>query len=307
MNEVVIDNNNVENNIKRQYLFRPSAVENQSLLIQEFSSGGICGDVNNDGLFDVIITTPCKCRSTNIYIQKKDNNFAIATHKYGLTNIPAGLDAVWVDYNNDGKLDLCTIIEGYLKIFKNIDNNNNNFLEINLKGKNIVGTTVALYSDNLNVTRTVTSGRGILMQDPLRLHFGLDRFTSIDSLIVHWPSGHTERLLNVVANRIITISQNQHDDDTYLNLQLISVHPNPASDRVFFELFLLQPSNVKLEIYSLNGDRIIAKHYSETTIGTNIVEWDGKNSDGSLIPQGVYLFYLSDDKSKQYGKLTITR
>ena len=55
----------------------------------------------------------------------------------------------------------------------------------------------------------VRGGASYLSQNDLRLHFGLEKRTKIDSLEVHWPSGKVDKVTNLNVNRILTIKEGQ--------------------------------------------------------------------------------------------------
>ncbi len=43
----------------------------------------------------------------------------------------------------------------------------------------------------------------------MRLHFGLEKRTKVDSIQVRWPSGTVDKISGVGVNRIITIKEGQ--------------------------------------------------------------------------------------------------
>jgi hypothetical protein len=43
----------------------------------------------------------------------------------------------------------------------------------------------------------------------MRLHFGLEKRSKVDSIQVRWPSGTVDKIANVGVNRIITIKEGQ--------------------------------------------------------------------------------------------------
>jgi hypothetical protein len=51
------------------------------------------------------------------------------------------------------------------------------------------------------------AGSGYLSQDDGRLHFGLGAATSIDKLIVHWPSGREQTLEKLSVDRVLTVEE----------------------------------------------------------------------------------------------------
>jgi hypothetical protein len=42
--------------------------------------------------------------------------------------------------------------------------------------------------------------------DP-RIHFGLGRHPRIDSLVIAWPSGHTDKLIDVPIDTIVAVKE----------------------------------------------------------------------------------------------------
>jgi hypothetical protein len=48
---------------------------------------------------------------------------------------------------------------------------------------------------------------GYLSQDDGRLHFGLGAVTTIDKILVHWPSGREQTLEKLGVDRVLTIEE----------------------------------------------------------------------------------------------------
>jgi enediyne biosynthesis protein E4 len=55
----------------------------------------------------------------------------------------------------------------------------------------------------------VRGGASYLSQNDLRLHFGLGKAATIDSVEVLWPSGAVEKFSGVAADRIYTLVEGQ--------------------------------------------------------------------------------------------------
>ena len=54
-------------------------------------------------------------------------------------------------------------------------------------------------------TEEIHSGGSYLSQNDLRVHFGLDKAATIDSVEIHWPSGAIDRLKNLPANQFYSV------------------------------------------------------------------------------------------------------
>ena len=69
------------------------------------------------------------------------------------------------------------------------------------------GALVKLYAGGAIMTRQVQAAGGYLSQSSNVLHFGLGERTQLDRVEIRWPSGVEQRLENVAANQIITITE----------------------------------------------------------------------------------------------------
>jgi enediyne biosynthesis protein E4 len=52
-----------------------------------------------------------------------------------------------------------------------------------------------------------TAGSGYLSQDEGRVHFGLGGSTKIDKLVVRWPSGREQALVNLDVDRVVLVEE----------------------------------------------------------------------------------------------------
>lgn len=79
-------------------------------------------------------------------------------------------------------------------------------------------------------------------------------------------------------------------------------YPNPFNPTTKIGYSLPKSSYVTLTIYDLNGKEItklLDNHVS--SVGTNYVEWNGKNAKGNLASSGVY-FYKIEARSMETGR-----
>lgn len=70
------------------------------------SGGGIMDDFDNDGLFDLVVTSWAPSEPMAFYRNKGDGTFEDRTQAAGLDRQQGGLYCVQADYNNDGRTDI---------------------------------------------------------------------------------------------------------------------------------------------------------------------------------------------------------
>lgn len=249
-------------------------VENSGIQFEETHAGGTWGDINNDGLQDLIITTFYGCRYIDLYTQKSDNTFENKTFEYGLQGIVTGRDAVFVDFNNDGKLDLCVGNENRFRLYKNTKPmEDKNWIQIDLQAVNsnhhAIGARVSLTAGGQTYTQEVSAGRGVTMQKPYRLFFGIGQASRADEIVITWPDGNTDIFINMNANNIYLLKEGEGNNVIDEKLpDKISVYPNPANTILNID----SEKNIdKIEIYNITGNLIFSiNNVSETPLSVDV-------------------------------------
>jgi hypothetical protein len=209
------------------------------------------GDFDNDGDQDVFITSDS--RGTAFYRNNGHGMFLAAPSMNG----PAGgAGLVAGDYDNDGDLDV--FINGRVAAPAAVGLYRNdgaaagcNWVNIRLTGtasnRSALGARVMLKASiNGQPTwqlRTVSAQNSFQGQHDLRVHFGLNQATTIDSLVVVWPAGGRQRFGPLAPNRFYALTEGQGLNvvtatrPAELSLPLaVRVSPVPARDHIVVEL-----------------------------------------------------------------------
>jgi hypothetical protein len=147
--------------------------------------------------------------------------FSDVTKEWGLQIPSFSNGAVYTDLDNDGDLDyVANNINDEAFVFENTANSpekiNSNFLRIKLKGdeNNIkgLGAWVEIYYDQKKLIVYENSPyRGYLSTVDDVIHFGLGKATTIDSLVIKWPDGKKQIIINETANKTIVADKKNAD------------------------------------------------------------------------------------------------
>ncbi len=187
-------------------------------------------DYDNDGLLDLFVANGhlqenIALFSDSTYPQsdllfhntrRQDStyHFRNVSAEVGLTQLPKMVSrgAAFGDYDNDGDIDIFLNNSNQpATLLRNDGGNRNHWLTIQLIGTQTnasgIGTKIILKAGDLSLYKEVRSGASYLSQSDLRVHFGLEKRTEIDTLEIHWQSGHIERFSNLKSNQILRIKE----------------------------------------------------------------------------------------------------
>jgi hypothetical protein len=121
----------------------------------------------------------------------------------GFANPKIGRGAAYGDIDNDGDLDvLITTNQGPAYLYRNDQLAGNKSLRLRLSGtksnRSAIGANVKVfYGDGRIASRNVKSGSSYLSQSELPVTFGAGKHTSVQRLVVEWPSGAVQEFKNV--------------------------------------------------------------------------------------------------------------
>jgi hypothetical protein len=186
-------------------------------------------DLDNDGWLDVIAvsghvypqvdTLPSGARYREpkiLQMNQKDGTFCDASTQAGAAlrepQVSRGL-AVG-DLFNDGNMDVViNNLDGAPVVLKNHGVAGRHWVSFELAGTKsnrlAIGARLKLVAGGITQTEEIHSGGSYLSQNDLRVHFGLNQATKIDSLEIRWPSGKVETLKDLEADKFYSALEGQ--------------------------------------------------------------------------------------------------
>jgi hypothetical protein len=122
--------------------------------------------------------------------------------------------AAVADYDNDGDLDILVSNNGQpAQLLRNDGGNKYHWLEIFLVGtksnRDGVGARVKVVAGDLTQYDQRKGGMSFQSAQDPRLHFGLGKRETIDSIEIQWPSGMQTKLSNIKADQIVTLKEGE--------------------------------------------------------------------------------------------------
>ena len=152
-----------------------------------------------------------------LFRNKGKGKFEDVTDRVGtaLTQPIVGRGAAYIDFDNDGDLDVVlTTSNGPAKLLRNDNGNQNDMLRIKTIGtrsnRDGIGAKITVTtSEGLHLLKMVKSGSSYLSQSELPVTFGLGkpRANKGVSLDIVWPSGKKESAKNIQPNQFLTLQE----------------------------------------------------------------------------------------------------
>jgi hypothetical protein len=231
-------------------------------------------DFDNDGFVDVL------GGGAKIMFNQGNSTFAPVAYT-GLT-----MGAV-ADMNNDGFLD---IVNG--STIRYAVPNTNNWLKVALQGiqsnSNGIGARIEIYGAWGKQIRDIRSGEGFKYMGSLNAHFGLGQATTIDQVVIKWPSGTVDTFNNVTPNQMLNVVEGSTLGVNSFTTNAFTLYPNPVKNVITISLANTAISLKSAEIFDLNGRRVLESAITNNTI----------NVDKLAI--GTYILVVRDVNNKDY-------
>ncbi|MBR9915478.1 MAG: T9SS type A sorting domain-containing protein [Algicola sp.] len=261
------------------------------------------GDYDNDGDMDLFVGA--SSGSHKLMRNDGNGVFVDVTATANVSSAPTGHENVSYDFDNDGFLDIaCNGMILYGKgdmTFEDLDDTQinykngsfgdlnydgfidtyyngviymnattpNNWITINTVGvaSNIdgIGARVELYTNAGVQIRDVRSGEGFEFMSTLNTHFGIGSETTINSIVVYWPSGIIDTISNPTINTSLEIVEGStlSLENSFVNDLVI--YPNPTKD----ELNISSTTgldNAVYTVFDINGKRVMNAKLTQNTI-----------------------------------------
>ncbi len=236
----------------------------------------VAHDFDNDGFVDVL--------GGGNKIMFNLGNGTFAPQSYSIISV-GGIG----DLNNDGFLDF---LNG--NTIRYAVPNANNWIKVSLQGVASnsygIGARVVIYGQWGTQIREIRSGDGFKYMSSLNAHFGIGTATSIDKIVIRWPSGTTDVIFNPTINTRIHVIENSTNlaNETF-EKSAFSIFPNPAKNILnikFDQSTILQNA----QIYDLAGKLILKPSVINDSITIE------------SLASGSYILIVTDSDGKRYSK-----
>jgi hypothetical protein len=186
-----------------------------------------CVDLDNDGWEDLFVVNghvypqvdslPVGAKYQErklVFLNQRDGTFRDASGVAGAAlAIPqSSRGAAFGDLDNDGDVDVVVEnLDGAPMILRNDGGNQKHWITFELAGSKsnrlAIGAKVKAVAGSLAQVDEVRSGGSYLSQNDLRIHFGLGDASKVDRLEIRWPSGRTDVLSGLVADRFYAVKE----------------------------------------------------------------------------------------------------
>jgi len=176
-----------------------------------FPIESVMEDFDNDGFVDILVSGD----DARFFHNNGNGTFTQLTGLFdsGLESFAIG------DLNHDGFVD---VYASYANIYTTPTSdddivylnhgNGNHFFNLNLRGTvsnpDAIGARAFIYGPWGVQLRENHSGESYGTANSLMLHFGLGTADAIDSVVIKWPSGISQTILNPAADQFLTVIEN---------------------------------------------------------------------------------------------------
>ena len=189
--------------------------------------GALFADLDNDGfldlyyvagLLDIGLPGHPRHQPNALFLNLGDGTFADVSLQTGADDPGLGREAVAADLNNDGLLDIFLLNIGEIdgdpmatRLFRNVSDATGNWLIVKTIGttsnRGGIGARITVTTGGVARIREMGLSQGNLSYSVIPVHFGLGAAARADVVEIRWPSGIVQRITNVAANQVLTVTE----------------------------------------------------------------------------------------------------
>lgn len=268
------------------------------------SFGSAFADFDNDGDLDLFVTNGFCGNSLQNFLYRNNGDGTFSRDNTSISDLSTqcSFGTAWGDFDNDGFLDLIvanckgnnTQSQPQNTLLHNLGNDNS-WVKFRLEGqvsnRSALGARVRIKAtiDGQEVwqTREISGQSGYNGQNSLSVHFGLKDASTVDSIIINWPSGIETRRGAMAAGTTHDILETTTNNTTgeIAPQPRLQVSPNPAQDQLFVEIDEpFRYKNSQVEIVDTNGKVVLRQHLNPQ---------QGMNLFVGHLPPGMYVLHLT--------------
>lgn len=114
--------------------------------------------------------------------------------------------------------------------------------------------------------------------------------------------GNTGESEKAAASEIMTLVE-----DIPIELRVDAPFPNPFNPYTTIQYELTHNYNVEIAIFDVTGRRITVLRDDMMPAGVHEVTWNGKDTNGISVGNGVYLYRVRAGEFVRHGKMVLVR
>lgn len=297
--------------------------EELGVLVEKGCWGVNFFDYDNDSDLDLYVAasigqSPGSPDKRNILFENRGDGTFVEASAVGLDNDNYQSYGTAIgDHNNDGYPDIAVLNANRSVSLWESSGGSNNWVKLELQGtesnRDGTGSLIEVYRSGSKFIRSVHCGASFMSQDSQIQTIGVGATTTIDSIVVTWPSGTISLLKGVQVGQKLRIVENQvsthvADPQTAPNqFVLYANYPNPFNPTTTISLYLPQPERVEIRIYNAGGQEVRTLLSEPAQAGLHQIKWDGRNYQGHIATSGVYFTQVKAGEFVATQKMLLIR
>jgi enediyne biosynthesis protein E4 len=246
-----------------------------------------------------------------LFRNRGDGTFTDVSSEAGIMDRQVGRGLAVADVDGDGDQDVFGVVLGtgeeevHSKLYINQSEKAGHYVQIGLEGtrsnRDAIGAQVRVYAGDMAHLRELEGGGASYCSKSSNiLHVGLGEADRIDSLVIHWPSGQTDRYgemavdrkLDFVERGEVTSAPTIHANHT------LSIAKNPTNTTI--DLIGDLESGTKWTLLNTVGQVVQSGITGPGSGRTHI-------TDVSLLPKGMYYLRIQGESGKSTFPVVISQ